>query len=126
MPTIPFQKGYDPRRNTKGRPPSQYQELQTKAQEVLGEDIEADGQPIPAIVAILRGMRDKALGGDTKATEILLLAAYGRPPTKCDVEVERGVEVGLLSSAECRALLAELAVRGMEVPAMSEDTEALP
>ena len=83
----------DSRINRRGRiDGGRYGELQKLAQAVLDEDREIDGRRVSAITAILRGMVDKALSGDTKATEIVLLAAYGKPPTKCDVEVETEVK----------------------------------
>ena len=115
----------DSRINRKGRiDGGRYGELQKLAQGVLDEKYEVNGKRVPAIKAILRGMVEKALAGDTKATEIVLLAAYGRPPTKCDVEVSGTPEVGLLSSAECNELLAELKARGMEAPELADSNDS--
>jgi hypothetical protein len=107
----------DPRINRKGRPPSHYQELQRQAQEVLGEEVEIDGERIPAITAILKTMCRKAIAGDVKATEVILVAAFGKPRAECKIEAS-GDLVGacrVLSRAEREEVLSGLVEAGVDL-----------
>ena len=70
---VPFKKGADPRRNTKGRPKT-VPALDVLLAEILGE--EQNG--IDAAKAILMALRAKAVKGDIRAAEVLLDRAYGK------------------------------------------------
>ena len=90
----PFKKGYEPKRNLKGRPPK-LPHLDKLLDEVLGE--EKDG--ITAAKVILMALRVKATKGDVRAAEILLDRAYGKAHQTIDNNVNL-IKVGKDKSDE--------------------------
>ena len=70
---VNFKKGFDERRNMKGRP-KVVPPLDVLLADILGD--ERDG--IEAAKAILMALRAKALKGDIRAAEVLLDRAYGK------------------------------------------------
>lgn len=78
----PFKKGLDNRRNLKGAPPKlpALDELMAKVMGEMGES------GITAMEAILKAQRAKAAKGDTRAAELLLDRAYGKPKTSMEID----------------------------------------
>lgn len=78
----PFQKGADPRRNTKRRPKS-FDMLRKLAQEVAGEVLTGvDGADVTRVEALLRVMSSSRNPADRKT---FLEYAYGKPKESVDI-----------------------------------------
>jgi hypothetical protein len=77
---IPFKKGADARRNTKGAP-KKLPQLDVLLAEVLGEE----NNGISAGEAILLALRKKALAGDVRAIELLFDRAYGKSKQSTEI-----------------------------------------
>jgi len=79
----PFKKGADERRNLKGAP-RKLPGLDVLLADVLGYD---DGKPEESakLRKMIQKLYDKALKGNTRAANILLDRAYGKPKQLVDV-----------------------------------------
>lgn len=84
-PTPPKEHQFKPGQsgNPKGRPPK-LPELDRLLAEVL--DDEKDG--LTAAKAILLKLRQKAIGGDIRAAEIILNRAYGKPKESLELKAQ--------------------------------------
>jgi hypothetical protein len=76
-----FKKGYDPKRAGNGRPHKlpALDELMAKVMGEMGES------GLSAMEAILKAQRAKAAKGDSRAAELLLDRAYGKPKQHTDI-----------------------------------------
>lgn len=83
----PFKKGTganrDPRINAKGRPPK-LPDLNELLARVLSEDMDK----MTALEVVLLSIRDKAQGGDVRATELILDRAYGKMITRQEIKMD--------------------------------------
>lgn len=79
---VSFKKGFDPKRNLKGRPPK-LPHLEALLAKVLGEEV----NDVTATERILLALRDQALNGDIRAIELFLDRGYGKLTTKIDADI---------------------------------------
>lgn len=81
---IPFKPGYDPRRNTKGRPKS-FDQLRELFQQIAEDNIEVDGIKMTRAEAIALTMTS-----DKKLMREFLEFAYGKVPLSQIVDITSG------------------------------------
>ena len=81
---IPFKSGYDPRRNTKGRPKS-FDELRELFQKIAHDEVEVDGKKMTRAEAI--GI---LMTTDKDKMEKFLEFAYGKVPLSQIVDITSG------------------------------------
>lgn len=80
----PFQKGHDPRRNTKGRPISKWARWKDAMEKELKRKVVTPGgSEITAEIAIIMKLIENARKGDLSATKLYFDYRFGKPPTYC-------------------------------------------
>jgi len=80
----PFQKGHDPRRNTKGRPVSKWTPWKKAMEKVLNEKIvKPDGSEITAEIEIIMKLIENARNGNLSAMKLYCDYRFGKPITYC-------------------------------------------
>lgn len=85
----PFQSGYDPRRNTKGRPKGS-RNMRTVLMEILKEKILFQGTMTRKDVIMVKRILRKAANGNLKAAEIVMNRIDGRPANHDKKKREHG------------------------------------
>jgi len=80
----PFQSGYDPRRNTKGRPKGS-KNWRTIFMKVLGKEIEVNGRKIRVDQAIVERVVRMAAKGNLKAMGMVIDRVDGKVPETFEV-----------------------------------------
>lgn len=79
-----FEKGYDPRRNTKGRPISKWARWKDAMEEELQKKVVTrGGSEVTTEVAIVMKLIENARKGDLSATKLYFDYRFGKPPTYC-------------------------------------------
>ncbi len=92
-----FEKGFDPRRNLKGRPRT-FDQARILAQAISHEEITTNqGKTLTVAEAVLRKL---ALSKEPQALKIFLEYAFGPPPTKSEVTTEHKSKLFLNYSHE--------------------------
>lgn len=79
----PFKSGYDPRRNTKGRPKGKVSSLEDLLQTELKKETFAYGQIMTQEMAIVMKLIEKARKGETSAFKLFLKYRFGNPAHYC-------------------------------------------
>lgn len=97
-----FQKGYDPRRNTNGRPKA-FDTLRQLAQEIAMEEIRLDSKDkkITLVKAILKKW---ALSGEFDKQKLFLEIAYGKVPDETDELSQKTIRIVMSKELEKYAL----------------------
>jgi hypothetical protein len=80
----PFQSGYDPRRNTKGRPKGS-KNWRTLFMKVLGKEIVVNGRKIRVDQAIVERLVRMAANGNLKAMAMVIDRVDGKVPETFEV-----------------------------------------
>lgn len=79
-----FKSGYDPRRNTKGRPPVRWDPWRDALEKELKKRvITPGGSEVTTETAIVMRLIQKALKGDLSAMKLFLDYRFGRPKSQC-------------------------------------------
>lgn len=80
----PFAKGYDPRRNTSGRPISKWAPWKKAMEKELKKKVMTiGGREVTAETAIVMKLIENARKGDLSATKLYFDYRFGKPPTYC-------------------------------------------
>lgn len=79
----PFQKGHDPRRNTKGRPKGSMSSFSKILEQELKKKVTFMGQEVTVEEAIVIRIIAQARNGNTSAYRLLASYMYGKPTNYC-------------------------------------------
>jgi hypothetical protein len=88
----PFQSGYDPRRNTKGRPKGS-RNVRTVLREILKEKVLFNGKMTRKDKVMVMQIVRKAAKGNLKAAEMVMDRVDGKPENHDKEKRERGYVV---------------------------------
>ena len=104
----PFQKGHDPRRNTKGRPKGRVSRLEHLLDKALEEEVSIGNQTVTNEIAIIMKLIDDARKGKLSACKLYFDYRFGKPTNHCP-KCDSNVNVRLKKEvAEEREKLLEL------------------
>lgn len=79
----PFQKGEDPRRNTKGRPKLEGSFRERLRQKVNETKVLVNGEEMDYDLALILQIMNKARAGDFRSAKFIIEAMHGKPKAMC-------------------------------------------